>query len=196
MGCQENVWTSVDVEASYTVHFFSWLSFLKYRLMKLESSVMQSSAEWRGVWNDSGFGKSDQRAAFIKSFVWYSIKRAPIEWRQGGRRLLAHHGPPLLPGCVTELVRAPNGTVGQLRNGWDEKLLVDLPGWKIWLVVSMTFYVHPESLGKWSNLTGIFFKWVETINGTITPIWMHNNKWVSGVISPLYVELRAPTYIW
>ena len=30
-----------------------------------------------------------------------------------------------------------------------------------WLVVSMTFYFHPY-LGKWSNLTSIFFNWVET----------------------------------
>ena len=62
---------------------------------------------------------------------------------------LAHPGPPLLTGCVTELVRAPNGTVGQLRNGWDEKLLVDLPGGgKSGWWVSMIFYVHPE---PWEN---------------------------------------------
>ena len=33
----------------------------------------------------------------------------------------------------------------------------------IWVVVSNIFYFHPY-LGKWSNLTSIFFKWVETTN--------------------------------
>ena len=32
------------------------------------------------------------------------------------------------------------------------------------LVVSNIFYVHPFYLGRWSNVTSIFFKWVETIN--------------------------------
>ena len=31
------------------------------------------------------------------------------------------------------------------------------------VVVSNIFYVHPY-LGKWSNLTSIFFRWVETTN--------------------------------
>ena len=34
---------------------------------------------------------------------------------------------------------------------------------KNWVVVSNIFYVHPY-LGKWSNLTSIFFRWVETTN--------------------------------
>ena len=32
-----------------------------------------------------------------------------------------------------------------------------------WLVVSNIFYFHPY-WGNWSNLTSIFFKWVETTN--------------------------------
>ena len=30
-----------------------------------------------------------------------------------------------------------------------------------WSVVSSILYFHPETLGKWSNLTIIFFRWVE-----------------------------------
>ena len=32
-----------------------------------------------------------------------------------------------------------------------------------WVVVSNIFYFHPY-LGRWSNLTSIFFKWLETTN--------------------------------
>ncbi len=32
-----------------------------------------------------------------------------------------------------------------------------------WVVVSNIFYFHPY-LGRWSNLTSIFFRWVETTN--------------------------------
>ena len=37
-------------------------------------------------------------------------------------------------------------------------------GWQYWVVVLCICLFSPRTLGKWSSLTNIFFKWVETTN--------------------------------
>ena len=64
------------------------------------------------------------------------------------------------------------GRASQLSKNWGANLwtkgaivvdtiLVTKTRW--WFQVSNIFYFHPY-LGRWSNLTSIFFKWVETTN--------------------------------
>ena len=76
------------------------------------------------------------------------------------------------------LKRPPQDTLWSMATWWTHPILWDLWCaqrrvfvflwliWSIWLwvVVWNVFLCWPRSLGKWSNLTIIFFKWVEATN--------------------------------
>ncbi len=44
--------------------------------------------------------------------------------------------------------------------------------WDTYLGNSNMFYFHPETWGKWSNLTNILFRWVETTNLLLLEKWV------------------------
>ena len=73
-----------------------------------------------------------------------------------------------------------------------------ISGW--WFQI---FFFSPRSLGKWSNLTSIFFKWVETTNQNwcFLKWWYPQNtpKWSFLVGKPMvvvYHPLGNPHYIY